>query len=270
MSAILTDEIGIEFALLGKFRARARYRPVYRLDRGLLHPVAVQGEMATMHNGVDIEPQAMLGNDPSPAARQAMDLLAMTLIVRNHHRSDADALALYLDFPGGPSRAISLEALDELAAPTMDAGRITVFVEGGESLPDAISARLKERGYKVGLVAGFGDPALADNIALTAPHVVRIAGEWVEKAAENPALASLLARFVGSCRDAAAEVMFCGIDNPVRAAAAPGLGATLFSGDALSLSLPAGAAMNLSPVPLSTLTARAQNIVPFARRRRPG
>jgi EAL domain-containing protein (putative c-di-GMP-specific phosphodiesterase class I) len=267
VNAILTDEVGIEFGLLGKFRAKARYRPVYECAEPMLRPVAVYGEMAILQNGAEVDRQAVLGHDPSPAARQALDLLALTLVVRNHRRSDADALDLHLDFPKGPSRDISLEALEELSAPDIEAARITVFLDGAAIARTGVSCQLKAAGYRLGLAARLDDPGLADAIGEAKPHVVRIESDWLERAEKSPALGSLMARFVASCRDAGAEVMFWNVGARSLLTTARELGAGLLAGDALGRSLPAGAVMDLTPLPLAGPSDRAPNVLPFARQR---
>lgn len=264
VGAILTDEIGVEFALLGKFRARARYRPVYLRNDSELSPIAVQGEMAITHGGVEVAAQLALGADPSSAAAQALDLLALTLVVRNHHRSDGSALDLHLDFPKGLSRALCMEALDELATPAAKTRNLTVFVSGTDVEDIEISDMLREEGYRLGMAADLNDPMLAEAISAAKPDVVRIDGEWLAKAAQSAALAALLAQFVLSCRDSGTRTMLTGVDDRVRLMAALGTGAELLAGEALGRALLAGAVMDLSPV--SAIGLPTSNVLPFARR----
>lgn len=265
METILSDEIGIEFALLGKFRARARYRPIYARMDDMLFPVAVQGLATVTLEGREVSPDAVLGNAPSAAARQAFELLVLTLAIRNHSRSDAEALDLYLDFPSGSREGLRLatEMLEDMAAGRHQ--QIGVFVSGA----DAVAVeRLRQSGIRIGLVARLDDQRLADTIGTARPDIVRLEEGWLERAAASEALAALLGRFVVACHETSAQVMVPGIDSRAKLLAALGIEADYLVGDALGTALPAGAVMDLSPLPIAGLTV--PNVVPFARRTNSG
>lgn len=263
METILSDEVGIEFALLGKFRARARYRPVYaRMDERMF-PVAAQGFAAITLEGSDVSPEAVLGNMPSAAARQAFELLALTLAIRNHARSDADALDLFVDFPSasGTGLRLAVDMLQDLAA-----GRdqqISVFVSSADT---ASVELLRHCGIRIGLVARLDDPMLSETIGTVKPDTIRMEGDWLERAAKSDAMAALLGRFVTSCHEVGAQVMVADVDGRAKTLAALGIEADYLAGDALGAALPAGAVMDLSALAVSTLTV--PNVVPFARRSR--
>jgi len=265
VETILSDEIGIEFALLGKFRARARYRPVYSRMEERLFPVAVQGFAAVTLEGKDVSPEAVLGSAPSAAARQAFELLALTLAIRNHGRSDADALDHFVDFPGASTDGLRLatDMLEDLAAGREQ--QIGVFVSGADV---ATVERLRRSGIRIGLVARLEDPALAETIAAVSPEIIRMEGDWLERAAASGALAALLGRFVVACHEVGAEVMIADVDEQLKLLAALGIEADYLAGDMLGAALPAGAVMDLSSLSVARLTV--PNVVPFARRTRMG
>lgn len=245
--------------MLGKYRAQARYRPVYALADGALVPAAAQGAAALTLDGAEVAREFAL--DGTAASRLAFDLMGLTLIMRNHRLSDAGGLDLLADLPvsGGEGAELALELLEELAGGGRE--RTVVFLAGPQA--DA-AGRLRAAGFRIGLRARLEDAALADGIASVEPEIIRLDGDWLRHAGAGGGLGALLGRFVAACRDAGARVMLPEVDSREALAAALGLGADFFAGDALGPATAPAAAMDLRGVPLAGLTV--PNVLPFRRR----
>ncbi|MBX3598514.1 MAG: EAL domain-containing protein [Rhizobiaceae bacterium] len=251
MDTIISDEIGVQYAVMGHYRLHTLYRQVFASHvAGLLSPLALQAELVVSRDGVPVSERV-------EADRQ----IGLQLAIRNLAQSDGAELDLFVDLPDGQGAIDDLA--DELAAAELEPSRVTVFLDSAE---EAVALRLRETGVNLGLAARLNDEKLADSFAACAPQTIRIDGDWLRRAAGSRELSALLRRFMETCRDARANVFANDIGEAYVLTYALELGVDFLAGEALRPAQAPGAAMDLEPLATEGLKAGADNVVPFARR----
>ena len=268
LSMIDVDQVGIHSARFGALSVRAFFKPVYCSDGTDLHLTMLVGE-ARVQLSAPGGKAADFHSSLNELAR-AGDL-GRALIALNRANTGLGGLSLVLpacsqdEIESGVLAAV-LDAEDELAAhdgfqpaklicelPSPDT---TCLADIGR-----YAAACRRRGLGVALGRFNGTQAAIEAARAVCPQIVSIDAGWFNRVTRSDQAARLLKPLFRSMRAIGARVHVGGLNTPIQVTAAYDAGADLYSGRALAASMPAGAFLKPSSVPLSTYTGRAYNVV---------
>jgi hypothetical protein len=266
---IIADEVGIEFALVGKYRARASYTPVYtRAGSDSFVPVAVRGGVHITLNGQQASLTDVLADLPEDVSGQALDILRVALMLRNIRSIDGELSELIVDLPdslpGDPAGIASM--LLELAQPNLYPEQVTcVFGAGGPAMR-AVARELRRAGFKVGLSNSFDNHYLSNDIEAVEPDLIAIERSWFHRVCQEPSAVNLLKSLVTSYRRKGGKVFIDGVDGVDHLMVGSEVAADLLQGDLLGKAAVAGAVMETKPRTLDDIFESRANVLPFGRR----
>jgi len=261
--AIVTDEIGIATAVLGPYRLKSVFQPIFSRSGGTLRLTGVQATAATLGNGRPIGS----GADPAPAANMdaagMAEPLSLALHLRNYANIGVAGLDLHVNCVSCPGvdllavlTTVPMAGWDDIV---LGAEKLVCEIAPAESREHAFWQAIDDLRWKgVRLAGTFG--AERKFPAEVVPDIVRIDGGWLGKI-RTEATAQLLVPVISILRRRGAKILIDGIDTAVELQAAVEMDADLYQGSFLARSIPAGGVLDEAPLSLAGLVAGGTNVV---------
>lgn len=252
--AIFVDEVGIEIGLLGDFRLKSAYQPIFRRAGAELRPIGIEGRVAPFLEGKAVAATEFLGN-VSPDRRLFVESLCNALHLRNHPNVGLPWLELFVSYnPRG-----SGEFLREMAALAKILGEIDldprlVVCEISEAAAldqeslQALAKEIRRHGMRVAI--GDFSHSPGGQVGAFRPDIVKIEGAWFRRLCEDDGTARLFAPVAAMFRQLGAQILVGGIETMTqlrvavdgqadllqgRLLAPPALAGTIFEEGSLSL-----------------------------------
>lgn len=251
--SIVVDEIGLESAVLGDFRLRTMYRPLFARNGDDLHPVAVEGSAALWRDGRAVDMEGVLSGQPD-FSRNAKRL-GRILAIRNMANIGAEApLGLLLRWETGAEVDDETELLlAEAEGSLVDPSLMIVLAH----------ARAADAQYGLRLWRDRGASVAVSNLADMEPalevDLVRMAAPWLAQQLADPGASRLLRVAVERLREAGVGLLVDDVASPVDLDAAVAVAADLMQGSHLAHPFRVGAVFDDAPRPIGT-TARAARL----------
>lgn len=270
--AIFADEIGIEYAVVGDFRLRSAYQPIFAPRGDLLVPVAVEALVEPHLAGKAVAP-AVFFEDLAPGDRLYGETMCRVLHLRNFRTlgvSDMDLFFNYNpqinDHAGRALAEIRLMArhLGEL---DIDAGSLVCEITEHAAPDDETLARLvrEMRRHRIRIaVDDFGaGHSTTERMALVEPDIVKLDGLWFAQLCQNAEAEQLFRPLVATLHARAIKVLVEGIERPHHLRVALEGGADLLQGFHLARPALAGAFFDEGPLVTETLLGSSAKILSF-------
>jgi EAL domain-containing protein (putative c-di-GMP-specific phosphodiesterase class I) len=274
---ITVDEAGIESGIWGEFRLKSAYQPVFRLDGEALLPFAVEGStVASLYGGA-----APPGLFDLSVTRD--DLALLGRIGRAIHIGNlqnvtdqvAPDLFLLLDADAFADRELLTNEIDtlseRLAGFAIVPDRLIFTFRGHAGSVEeplaALAAAIRSKGMRVCIEeAGpvFSAPSL---LAAIAPDFLRVGADRLRLLAREPQVQRMVRSMFASLAERGIATLVDGIDSSEDFVAALDAGALCFQGSLLAEPRRAGTLFDLKPLPVESLRARRDNVVPLFRAR---
>ncbi|BCH23794.1 diguanylate phosphodiesterase [Mesorhizobium sp. L-8-10] len=270
--AIVTDEIGIEFGVMGDYRLKCAYQPIFRRDAAHLRPVAVEGTQIAFLEGERAEWPSFMA-DVSRADRSFVDRLGRTLSLRNHRNiglPEMDLLFTSDPIPDGDvdrwpgPMALLPGRLEEI---DLDPARLICEINDAvwldrEALLD-LATGLRRAGLRIA-VGDFGSGhATLERIGLVKPDIVTIDEAWFHRLCEDEGTVRLFGPIAATFRQLGSQVLVSGIETPAQLRIALDGGADLLQGPLLSTPALAGSTFDETPLLIEKLLRTSGKVVPL-------
>lgn len=270
--AIFMDEIGIEIGILGDYRLKCAYQPIFRRDGGLLRPVAVEGSLVAFLDGERVDWSSFVG-DVSRADRSFVDRLGRTLYLRNHRNIGVPELDLLFtcdpipdgdaDRWPGPMELLA-GRLDQIE---LDPARLVCEITDSvwldrEALLDLASG-MRRHGMRIA-VGDFGSGhATLERIGLVKPDIVTIDETWFRRLCEDEGTVRLFGPIAATFRQLGSKVLVGGIETAAQLRVALDGGADLVQGSLLAAPALAGTVLDEAPVRVEKALNTGGKVVPL-------
>ena len=266
------DEIGIEIGVIGDFRLKASYQPVFARHGDSLSAVAACGFAMPFRNGHTI-PIAAFHDAVLPRHDLGLTALAAALDLRNLVHAGVANLTLMLRADlrcagtvGRAHAAVRLLAA-EIARDDLQPHDTSVELAGladvGAEVVSAAFAALQGHGIRIAVLEQGNGPASGVLPDLAPADLVRIDGGWFRTVARQPQTARLFAALVRAYRSRGADVIVDGIATETMLRVALDSGADLLCGPLLAPTALAGALFPDTPVTIESLLAERRVITLF-------
>lgn len=243
--ATFIDEIGIEIGILGDYRLKAAYQPIFARDGDCLRAVAADGSVSLFGQAVD---QPALMDAVPPRDRMVVSALGAALCLRNLQHAGVPALQLVVgaDLCGGSVarvRAAARALAGEIARNGLASCDIAVELATppDHSIVAAAFDALRGRGIRIAVVERGDGPASGLLPEPLPPDLVRIDGGWFSTLARQAATAQLFKALVRAYRSRGARTLVEGIETVSELLVAVNSGADLMCGNLLAPPALAGA-----------------------------
>ena len=269
----VVDEIGVEIAIVGAYRLRACYQPIFACLGRSLSAVAAYGFAMPFQHGQAVAHQAFRDAMP-PRERFAMTALGAALSLRNIQHAGAPGmkLALRADLqPAGTAgraraavRLLAAEVARNGLEPRAVSVELTGLATADRDAAIAAIAALRDRGMEIAVMEQGNGPA--SSLLRDAPpaDLIRIDGGWFRAVARHPATARLFASLVRAYRSSGTRVLVDGIATETALRVALDSEAELFSGPLLAPPALAGDVFPDAPLPIEALFAE-RRVIPLFR-----
>ncbi|MEP9396470.1 EAL domain-containing protein [Mesorhizobium sp. KR2-14] len=260
--SIVTDEIGIATAVLGPYRLKSVFQPIFSRSGGTLRLTGVQATAATLGNGRPIGSGADLAVATTREAAMA-EPLSLALHLRNYANIGVAGLDLHVDCVSCPGvdllsvlTTVPMAGWDDIV---LGAEKLVCEIAPAQSRDYAFWQAIDDLRWKgVRLAGTFG--AERKFPAEVVPDIVRIDGGWLGKI-RTEATAQLLVPVISILRRRGAKILIDGIDTAGELQAAVEMDADLYQGSFLARSVPAGGVLDDAPLSLAGLLAGGSNVV---------
>jgi EAL domain-containing protein (putative c-di-GMP-specific phosphodiesterase class I) len=251
---IFVDEVGIEIGLLGDFRLKSAYQPIFRREGAELRPVAVEGKVAPFLEGRAVAATEFLAK-VAPDDRLFVESLCNALHLRNHHNVGLPWLELFVSYhPRGNGEflremAALAEILDEIELdPRLVVCEISEAAALDQQTLQALASEIRRHGMRVSI--GDFSHSPGGQVGGFRPDIVKIEGAWFRRLCEDDGTARLFAPVAATFRQLGAQILVGGIETVTqlrvaidgqadllqgRLLARPALAGTIFEEEALSL-----------------------------------
>lgn len=270
--AIFCDEIGIEYGVLGQYRLRSAYQPIFAPRAGCLEPVAVEALVEPHLAGKAVSPADFFGQ-LAPPDRLYAETMCRALHLRNYQNIDAVGLDLFFnynpqinDHAGRALAEIRLMAmhLDDLGIePGMLVCEITEQAAPDDRLLGNLVHEMRRNGMRVAVDDfGAGHSTMA-RMSVVEPDIVKLDGAWFGQLCLTAESERLLRPLVASLHDRGIKVLVEGIENAHHLRTALAGGVDMLQGFYLGRPALAGTLFEEKPVAIETLLGPAAKILPF-------
>jgi len=262
--AIVVDEVGLRYGVVGPIRVHTLCQPIFRVDDGELTPVAVAAASAVHRNGQKLQPP-QARRQLSTAMLERVAAIAAPIHVANLPNVAEERLDLHLtietydDEQWDFTLASILMACEETG---VEPGRITVDVKllkkDNLAALRRKTATLQEAGLRACLDMGLIPMKDAE---VRFPDVVQVGGHALALLSRNEAGRRLLGLLAEATNENGGRLLVEGIDNPVMLRMALDAGAHLLRGNLLAQSIPAGAVFETASLHTGELLRRPPELV---------
>ncbi len=270
-AAILSDEIGVDYARYAGHVLRSAYQPVFACEGSLLRPAMVEGRVWVYRDGVAL-PSGDLFRDTPSADRWMVEALGRALHIGNHFHLGVP-LPLLVKFELGDPDIVerALEGVRRAIARNERTGLTPVSLvcaisEGdGEDVDLAahVAEVLRTGGIRVA-IADFGAGRRAARLVeRVQPSLVQLDGLWFRMISEHARAARLLSPLVNSLRQNGVSVIVSGIETRRQLDAAIESGADFVQGYLLAHPALAASGRDFAPLEVASLGGGADIVSLF-------
>lgn len=266
-AAIMVDEVGIRYAVVGDVRLRTVCQPIFALHAGSVVPVGVRALDASYQGG---KPQITRDVMARLSREERAGQGAIFRRLHLHNLQNIAEIPLHLhiapDPAGNDLGTLTLDMarlVDEGAAIGVDADRLvfdlTDMALGDPAATAESVAILHRAGARIALDTGaMGGLGAAVNAL---PDIVRLPALWFQVLARDPASGRLLSTMVEALHRRGIKVQAEGIESASHLRMAMEANVDLLQGALLGDPAPAGAAFDEEPRPVASLLGASGNIV---------
>lgn len=265
--AIAVDEVGLSFGILGAFRLKTVYQPIFAHYGETLVPVAMSAAVRIERGGRPA-PDDVLSTFTADK-RALLPRIGRRLAIRNldHIGCDDPRFGLMLGLSGdvGMLRAETGELVSEAAAAGIANDRICFDLSGsaGSGL-GALMASLKGVGASWALdIETAGRPDRVPD-ATPVPPLVRVPPAWTRRIVGEADLLRVFRLLVTTLKQRGAAVQIEGIADASQLRAALATGAERLAGDYLAVPALAGTDFDDAPRALAKLIGVRGKVVPLS------
>ena len=269
VQSIHYDEVGIAIGVVGRFRLRTVFQPVYHRQDNALRPALLRASTIVQRDGLPASLVALSELESIP--RRLLQRLSALLALHNHGHADLNSLDLYLESAtellGHPDaladalRGPSMEMEEAGIAP----GQIVCELLPGTidlSAARSASVALRRHGVRVAIAHSRADEPVAALLQAISPEIVRIDHHWLVRLYGHPSSRSLLRPLVNSIQLAGARVLMEGLDTTESLSAALQSEANYLQGDRLHAASLAGSLINPAILSAQDFVAPT-NVIPL-------
>jgi len=265
--AIFVDEVGIEIGLLGDFRLKSAYQPIFKREGAELRPMAIEGRVAPFLEGKAVAATDFLGS----LARQDrlfVESLCNALHLRNHHNVGLPWLDLFVSYnPRGSSEfvremAALAEIMEEIELdPRLVVCEISEAAALDQETLQALAREIRRHGMRVAI--GDFSHSPGGQIGAFRPDIVKIEGAWFRRLCEDDGTARLFAPVAATFRQLGAQILVGGIETMTQLRVAVDGQADLLQGRLLAPPALAGTIFDEGSLSLEKLLDTPGKVVPL-------
>ena len=270
--AIYAYEIGIEYGIIGDYRLRSAYQPIFAPREGFLVPVAVEALVEPYRSGTAVAASAFF-EELAPEDRLFGETMCRVLHLRNFRNLGVPGLDLFFnynpqinDHAGRALAEMRLMAmhLDDLGIePGMLVCEITEQAAPDDRLLGKLVHEMRRNGMRVAVDDfGAGHSTMA-RMSVVEPDIVKLDGAWFGQLCLSEASERLLRPLVAGLHDRGIKVLVEGIENAHHLRTALAGGVDMLQGFYLGRPALAGAIFDEKPVAIESLLGLDAKILPF-------
>jgi EAL domain-containing protein (putative c-di-GMP-specific phosphodiesterase class I) len=270
--AIFADEIGIEYAILGNYRLRSVYQPIFSPRDGMLVPVAVEALVQPHLAGKAVSPTAFFETLPQ-RDRLYAETMCRVLHLRNFRNLGVSDIDLFFNYnpqinvhAGRALAEIRLMAM-HLGAIDLDPSQLVCEITEQAAPDDAALASLVREMRRNGIriaVDDFGaGHSTAERLALIEPDIVKLDATWFQQLCQHPEAEQLFRPLVATLHARSIKVLVEGVETPHHLRIALEGAADLLQGFHLGEPALAGAFFDEGPQAIEALLGTPAKILPF-------
>lgn len=247
--SIFADETGLFYAVQGPFRLRSTCQPIYARQGDVLVPVAVEGSVAVLRDGVPVE----------VTGHKSFDAIGRVLSLCNHRHLGADGLSLFVQAPA------DARFMREIDAAGVDPAQLICDITALSAWPaaDIVSFVHDLRGRAAQIAVTVSADGSAGLVDIAAPDVVRVDPAWFAMLCRWSATARLFGSAVSSFAGRGMRVLAAGIDDAARLSIALHADVSLYQGAHLAGVSRVGTAFDGEPVVTASRLRDQPNVVPM-------
>ena len=266
--AIAVDEIGLSFGILGTFRLKTVYQPIFGRLGEMLAPVAMSAAVRIERGGKPAPEDVLSTLTPDDLA--LLPRIGRRLAVRNlaYIGCEDPDFDLMVGLSGDVA-ALAAEAhalLDEAKSAGLAKGRICFDLTGlaGASAFGLLAAGLERLGASFALDLQAASVLRSGSGVQTMPAVVRIPPAWTRRIVGEADLLRVFRLLITTLKRRGAAVQIEGVEDAAQLRAAIAAGADRLQGDYLAAPALAGTGFDDSPRAFAELIGAPANVVPLS------
>ncbi|MFI0845379.1 EAL domain-containing protein [Mesorhizobium sp. IMUNJ 23232] len=266
--AIAVDEIGLSFGILGAFRLKTTYQPIFGRLGEMLVPVAMSAAVRIERGGKPAPEDALSTLTPEELA--LLPRIGRRLAVRNlaHVGCEEPDFDLMLGL-SGDVEVLAAEVdvlLEEAGSAGLARDRICFELSGlvGASAFGLLAAGLERLGASYALDLETASNLPGGSGVQIEPPVVRVPPAWTRRIVGEAVLLRVFRLLVTTLKRRGAAVQIEGIEDAAQLRAAIAAGADRLQGDYLSPPALAGTDFDDSPRAFADLIGAPANVVPLS------
>ena len=271
-NAIHADEIGLEYALVGDYRLRSAYQPIFTPCAGMLVPVAVEALVEPHLAGQPVTPGAFF-EALAPDDRLYGETLCRALHLRNFRNLGAPGLDLFFnynpqinDHRGRALAQIRLMAM-HLSEIEIEPGALVCEITEQAAPDNAVLASLVREMRRNGIriaVDDFGaGHSTAERMALIEPDVVKLDGAWFAQLCRHMEAEKLFRPLVSTLHARGVKVLVEGVETAHHLRVALDGGVDLLQGFYLGRPALVGTVFEYVPLAIEPLLGSPARILSF-------
>lgn len=270
--AIYADEIGIEYGIIGDYRLRSAYQPIFAPREGFLVPVAVEALVEPYRSGTAVAASAFF-EELAPEDRLFGETMCRVLHLRNFRNLGVPGLDLFFnynpqinDHAGRALAEMRLMAmhLDEIE---IRPDKLVCEITEQAAPDDAVLARLVHEMRRNGIriaVDDFGaGHSTAERMALVEPDIVKLDGAWFAQLCRHAEAEQLFRPLVVTLHARSVKVLVEGVETSHHLRIALDGGVDLLQGFHLARPALAGTFFEENPMPVEPLLGMEAKVLPF-------
>lgn len=270
--AIFADEIGIEYAVLGEYRLRSAYQPIFAACDGFLTPVAVEALIEPSLSGMPVPPKSFFEALASED-RLYGETLCRILHLRNFRNIGVPELELFFNYNpkinGGARRALAeirLMAM-HLGEIDVDPRKLVCEITEQAAPDDKVLARLvgemRRNGIRIAVDDFGAGHSTAERMNLVEPDIVKLDGVWFGQLCRHAAAERLFRPLVDALKRRGTKVLVEGIESAEHLRVALEGGVDLLQGFYLARPKLAGTVFEENALPIAPLLHSGARVLPF-------
>lgn len=270
--AIFADEIGVEYGVIGDYRLRSAYQPIFAPRTGTLELVAVEALIEPYLAGERVLTATFFDGLPSDDRLYAETMCRM-LHLRNFRNLGVGDVELFVNFNpqvnnhvGRALAEIRLMA-KELGAIGIEAKRLVCEITEQRAPDDAVLKKLVSEIRRNGIGVAIDDFGAGHSterrIDLIKPDLVKLDGSWFQQLCNFAEAEQLFRLLVAALHARGVRVLAEGIETPDQLRIALDGGVDLLQGFHLGRPALAGAFFDEGPLAIDALVGRPAKVLPF-------
>jgi EAL domain-containing protein (putative c-di-GMP-specific phosphodiesterase class I) len=270
--AIFADEIGIEYGVLGEYRLRSTYQPIFAPTDGFLVPVAVEALVEPYRSGEPVPPTVFF-EGLAPEDRLYAETMCRILHLRNFHNIGVSGLDLFFNYNPQINDHAG-RALAELRLMSMhlheieiEPGTLVCEITEQAAPDDKVLARLVREMRRNGIriaVDDFGaGHSTAERMNVVEPDIVKLDGAWFAQLCRHAEAEQLFRPLVATLHAREVKVLVEGVETAHQLRIALDGGVDLLQGFYLARPALAGTFFDERPLAIESLLGVRAKVLPF-------